>query len=179
MARICQREDGLFPSPAEIAFTCSCPDWASMCKHVAAVLYGIGARLDEQPELLFALRKVDQQDLIADGGQGLPRPRKGPAAGKVLDTDDLSEMFGIDIAPVTPVTPPANRKKPTSVPKLPAVRLKPAPDAEPPALTKPGVVASPAIPKTRKPRIVSRSAAERARIAKRMKEYWVARRAKG
>ena len=57
---VCRPGDGLFPAPKEIEFTCSCPNWASMCKHVAAVLYGIGARLDHQPELLFALRKVDQ-----------------------------------------------------------------------------------------------------------------------
>ena len=102
MARICQEKTGLFPSPAEIAFTCSCPDWASMCKHVAAVLYGIGARLDEQPDLLFALRKVDQQDLIARAGRGLPQTGKGPKAGKVLDAVNLSEMFGIEIAEGAP-----------------------------------------------------------------------------
>ena len=67
MTRLCEEKTGLFPSPKDILFTCSCPDWASMCKHVAAVLYGIGARLDHQPELLFTLRKVDQQDLIANG----------------------------------------------------------------------------------------------------------------
>ena len=49
MTRICRQKTGLFPSPSEIKFTCSCPDWASMCKHVAAVLYGIGARLDTSP----------------------------------------------------------------------------------------------------------------------------------
>ena len=68
MTRLCEEKTGLFPSPKDILFTCSCPDWASMCKHVAAVLYGIGARLDHQPELLFTLRKVDQQDLIAKAG---------------------------------------------------------------------------------------------------------------
>jgi uncharacterized Zn finger protein len=98
MTRICQERTGLFPSPAEIEFTCSCPDWASMCKHVAAVLYGIGARLDEKPDLLFALRKVDQQDLISEAGKGLAQTGTGPKAGKVLDTDDLSEMFGIEMA---------------------------------------------------------------------------------
>ncbi len=100
MARICHDQTGLFPSPAEITFTCSCPDWASMCKHVAAVLYGIGARLDEHPGLLFALRKVDQQDLIVKAGKGLQRAKKGPAAEKVLDASDLSAMFGIEIAQV-------------------------------------------------------------------------------
>jgi len=98
MTRICHEQTGLFPSPAEIKFVCSCPDWAWMCKHVAAVLYGIGARLDEKPDLLFALRKVDHQDLIARAGKGLAHPGKGPKAGKILDAGDLSEMFGIDIA---------------------------------------------------------------------------------
>ena len=76
MARLCEEKTGLFPSPKDIIFTCSCPDWASMCKHVAAVLYGIGARLDHQPELLFTLRKVDQQDLIAKAGSDLSKTRK-------------------------------------------------------------------------------------------------------
>jgi uncharacterized Zn finger protein len=60
MDRVCRTGDGLFPSPAEIKLSCSCPDWADMCKHVAAALYGVGARLDEQPELLFVLRNVDE-----------------------------------------------------------------------------------------------------------------------
>jgi hypothetical protein len=98
MERICRQKTGLFPSPGEIEFGCSCPDWASMCKHVAAVLYGIGARLDERPELLFALRKVDEKDLIAKAGRDLPLARKGPAAGKILGEKGLSEIFGIDVA---------------------------------------------------------------------------------
>ena len=52
-------EQGLFPKPREISFNCSCPDWALMCKHVAAVLYGIGARVDENPFLFFELRGID------------------------------------------------------------------------------------------------------------------------
>jgi len=55
---------GLFPRPSEIELACDCPDWAEMCKHIAAVLYGIGARLDHQPELLFLLRNVDHEELI-------------------------------------------------------------------------------------------------------------------
>ena len=102
MARLCEQKTGLFPSPKDIIFTCSCPDWASMCKHVAAVLYGIGARLDHQPELLFTLRKVDQQDLIANAGADLSKRGRRPAGAKVLASDDLSEMFGIEIAPATP-----------------------------------------------------------------------------
>src|SRR5437870_4708101 len=98
MTRLCEEKTGLFPSPKDIIFTCSCPDWASMCKHVAAVLYGIGARLDHRPELLFMLREVDQQDLIAKAGSDLSTTRKGPGA-KVLASDDLSGMFGIEMAP--------------------------------------------------------------------------------
>ena len=97
MTRLCEEKTGLFPSPQEILFTCSCPDWASMCKHVAAVLYGIGARLDHQPELLFTLRKVDQQDLIAKAGSDISTTRKARTGAKVLETDDLSSMFGIEI----------------------------------------------------------------------------------
>jgi uncharacterized Zn finger protein len=98
MERICRQNTGLFPSPNQIKLSCSCPDWASMCKHVAAVLYGIGARLDKQPELLFRLHEVDEKELIAKASSGLPLVRKGPAAEKVLGGDDLSELFGLDMA---------------------------------------------------------------------------------
>ena len=98
MERICQQRTGLFPSPDEIRLSCSCPDWASMCKHVAAVLYGIGARLDERPELLFKLREVDEKELIARAGTGLPLAKKAPATEKVLAAGDLSEIFGLEMA---------------------------------------------------------------------------------
>ncbi len=105
MERICQQKTGLFPALAEIEFSCSCPDWASMCKHVAAVFYGIGARLDEKPELLFKLRKVDEQDLIAKAGKGLPLVKQGPAEEKVLAADGLSELFGLEISGSTDEPP--------------------------------------------------------------------------
>lgn len=98
MARICRQGEGLFPSPKEIAFDCSCPDWASMCKHVAATLYGVGTRLDAKPELLFLLRQVNEKDLIATAGKALPLAAKVPAAGKVLDDARLGEIFGIEMA---------------------------------------------------------------------------------
>ncbi len=97
MERICLQKTGLFPSPDEIEFSCSCPDWAYMCKHVAAVLYGIGARLDKQPELLFKLREVDQNELIAKAGKELPLSGKEPSAERILGRDDLSELFGLDL----------------------------------------------------------------------------------
>jgi uncharacterized Zn finger protein len=98
MERICRQDNGLFPRPADIRFSCSCPDHASMCKHVAAVLYGVGARLDKQPELLFRLRAVNENELVAQIDQALPMSKTGPAVGKVLDADDLSAMFGLDMA---------------------------------------------------------------------------------
>ena len=64
MQRLTHPEDGLFPQPTEIEMECSCPDWAGLCKHLAAVMYCIGARLDAVPELLFTLRDVDHLDLI-------------------------------------------------------------------------------------------------------------------
>lgn len=73
-----------------------------MCKHVAAVLYGVGARLDDQPELLFTLRNVDANDLVARAGEGLPLPSKGPRAGRVLEYSKLSEIFDIEMANAEP-----------------------------------------------------------------------------
>ncbi len=107
MERICTPNTGLFPAPKEIKFSCSCPDWASMCKHVAAVLYGVGARLDEQPELIFTLRRVDAKDLVTQAGAGLPKSKPGPTAGKVLDDALLADVFGIEMADVAPATKPA------------------------------------------------------------------------
>src|SRR5437764_6670116 len=98
MERICRQQTGLFPAPAEINFSCSCPDWASMCKHVAAVLYGIGARLDEQPELLFRTNQVDEQDLIAKARSGVPLSKGGRLADKVLGGEGSSELFGVEMA---------------------------------------------------------------------------------
>ena len=98
MERICRQDQGLFPKPSDIRFSCSCLDYASMCKHVAAVLYGVGARLDEAPELLFHLRAVNETDLVANIDTELPMSKKAPAAGKLLQVDDVSAMFGLDMA---------------------------------------------------------------------------------
>jgi uncharacterized Zn finger protein len=98
MERICRLNDGLFPAPSEISMECSCPDWAYMCKHVAAVLYGVGARLDLRPELLFRLRQVDERDLITMAGGGSPLARGGPAKEKLLKGANLSELFGLQMA---------------------------------------------------------------------------------
>src|SRR6266540_4336591 len=107
MERICKPKTGLFPGPKEIQFSCSCPDWASMCKHVAAVLYGVGARLDEQPELLFTLRRVNGKDLVTRAGAGLPKTKSGAPVGKVLDDARLA-----DVAPAK--KPTTHRHKSTA-----------------------------------------------------------------
>lgn len=102
MERITRPGTGLFPSPREISFNCSCPDSAAMCKHVAATLYGIGARLDAEPELLFGLRKVDAKELIARAGEtGVP-VQKLPGAGRILDSSKLADLFGIDFGSADP-----------------------------------------------------------------------------
>lgn len=109
MERLCRQDGGLFPRPGEIRFSCSCPDHASMCKHVAAVLYGIGARLDQQPDLLFRLRRVDGAELVAGAAADLPLGTGAPAPDRVLQVDDMGALFGIDMAlPAEPGKAPAN-----------------------------------------------------------------------
>ncbi len=96
MERLCRQDAGLFPKPSDIGFSCSCLDHASMCKHVAAALYGVGARLDRSPELLFRLRAVDEKDLLAKLDQAMPASNR--RAGKILDDNDVSALFGLDMS---------------------------------------------------------------------------------
>ena len=97
MERVCRADDGLFPSPDEIKMRCSCPDWADMCKHVAAALYGVGARLDAKPDLLFELRGVDRSQLISGAGKDLPMTQRAVAEERVLAEDDVAALFGIEM----------------------------------------------------------------------------------
>ena len=94
MSIVTDRTGGLLPLPGQIEMRCDCPDWAGMCKHVAAVLYGVGNRLDSRPELLFTLRKVDANELIA-GDISLPDSVAG--AGKTIADDRIADIFGVDI----------------------------------------------------------------------------------
>ena len=96
MTVVTHRENGLFPHPNEIRFNCNCPDWADMCKHVAAAMYGIGVRLDTEPELLFKLRGVNHEELISmdtavDEITGGRRSRRR----RTLKADALEEVFGV------------------------------------------------------------------------------------
>lgn len=98
MGIVTDRDQGLFPSPKEIELDCSCPDWAEMCKHVAAVLYGVGARLDQRPELLFQLRGVDHAELVSKESARAVLGRTPAAKDRRLDEGNLSQVFGIDLA---------------------------------------------------------------------------------
>ncbi|RKY10152.1 MAG: hypothetical protein DRP56_01645 [Planctomycetota bacterium] len=99
MSIVTDRDKGLMPLPKEISLKCSCPDWAVMCKHVAAAMYGIGSRLDSRPELLFTLRGVNADELITDG---IALPKLEPiAAGNVIADDQISDIFGIEMASQT------------------------------------------------------------------------------
>ncbi|OGV64233.1 MAG: hypothetical protein A3K19_00295 [Lentisphaerae bacterium RIFOXYB12_FULL_65_16] len=111
------RTEGLFPLPGQMSFKCSCPDWAEMCKHVAAVLYGVGSRLDSQPELLFKLRGVDHMALIghAAAAEGIG---KAAAAGsrRKLAAESIADVFGIELdtaaVPAATARAPSTRRKP-------------------------------------------------------------------
>jgi uncharacterized Zn finger protein/DNA-binding XRE family transcriptional regulator len=120
MSVVTDRDKGLFPLPGEISLKCSCPDWAVMCKHVAAALYGVGARLDEAPELLFFLRGVDHEELIsAEAGFAAAVAETKSGRRRIAD-EALADVFGIEIsedaAPVK-TTPPPRHKKTAPKPK--------------------------------------------------------------
>ncbi len=95
MELVTDRDQGLFPKPKEIKMRCSCPDGAYMCKHLAAVLYGVGNRLDSSPELLFVLRGVDHLELIEQAIPSKPIKRKSNAP--TIAADDLGAFFDIEI----------------------------------------------------------------------------------
>src|SRR5712691_10345132 len=132
MDRVCREGDGLFPSPNEIKLSCSCPDWADMCKHVAAALYGVGARLDEKPQLLFVLRGVDENEMLAGAGQDLAISKSAPAAAKVLDDNDVAALFGLEMAEAinsgvpVPAAPKPSRRTKTNKGKASAPAKAPA-----------------------------------------------------
>jgi uncharacterized Zn finger protein len=115
LRRLTDSKKGLFPAPSEIRLSCSCPDGASLCKHLAAVLYGVGHRLDSEPDLFFRLRGVNQQDLISEA---LTTQSVDAALGldheSALDSGDLESIFGIDLVTSGQASKPPARKKATN-----------------------------------------------------------------
>lgn len=117
MEIVAHRREGLFPLPGEMKFTCDCPDWADMCKHVAAVLYGVGARLDHAPEMLFTLRGVNHEELV-DVSAAVADVAAAGTSRRRIAASGLADVFGIDLAeaggtvPETPAVVPAKKSKP-------------------------------------------------------------------
>lgn len=111
MEVVSDKKQGLFPLPGEIEFDCSCPDYASMCKHIAAVLYGVGSRLDTRPELLFLLRGVDQDELITADAEGAIDNTLKSRGGKQIDAGDLGDIFGIELTAPVDTPKPATKRK--------------------------------------------------------------------
>ena len=123
MSIVTDSAQGLFPKPGDIGMSCSCPDWATMCKHVAAVLYGVGARLDTQPELLFTLRNLEHGELIAAAADLGAAPAK--SRRKRIAEADLSGVFGIEWA---------EEARPAEAPRARLARKpRAAAEAKPPA----------------------------------------------
>jgi uncharacterized Zn finger protein len=119
LAIVTNKETGLFPSPEEIQFDCSCPDWADMCKHVAATLYGVGALLDKKPELFFTLRGVDHLELI-DTSVSIVTDKKD---SDTLDEGNLEDIFGIELSDSLEMKPQSQK---SNAPKKSPKRKKAA-----------------------------------------------------
>jgi uncharacterized Zn finger protein len=130
MERVCSKGDGLFPAPEEIALSCSCPDWADMCKHVAAALYGVGARLDQKPELLFVLRNVDEQELLA-GASGDLSFGQATSGAKLLNDGDVAALFGLEMAETAGDPPSSKSQKDWKPRRLPASERPQTPNQKP------------------------------------------------
>lgn len=135
MEVLCHRTEGLFPATRELTMRCSCPDGAWLCKHLAAVLYGIGARLDHAPELLFTLRGVEVAALAAEAGKVGALAGK-PAGGARLAREELADVFGIELegGPVAPPPQATARARGAAKPR--------------PRTRKAGAVPPPAAPRT-------------------------------
>lgn len=91
-------EGGLFPTPREISFGCSCPDWALMCKHVAAALYGVGARLDEDPTLFFLLRGIETNrfvDVVIANRIETMLSNANKPSSRIIQDANLTDLFGV------------------------------------------------------------------------------------
>jgi len=162
MQIVTRPERGLFPTPKEIDLDCSCPDWADLCKHVAASLYGVGARLDQNPELLFLLRGVDPAELITQASAAeTVRQSAGADGATAMSETEIADVFGIELAAPAPASGHADISipKPAGVPKPPAAVARKPKKAAPSKASQP-------------------SSAERAKIFARAQAKWAKAREK-
>jgi uncharacterized Zn finger protein len=137
MRVVTNQKNGLFPSPSQIDLDCSCPDWADMCKHVAAALYGVGARLDEAPHLLFQLRGVNPEELVSAVSVAEATQQTGaPTSVPGLSDAELGDVFGIELASPSTATPALPQKRGTVKP-TPRAAKKVQAKAKPKTRTKP------------------------------------------
>jgi len=191
MQIVTRPERGLFPTPKEIELDCSCPDWADLCKHVAASLYGVGARLDKSPELLFLLRGVDPADLISKASAAeAVRQTAATDRAPVLTDKELTDVFGIELAEAQapakikePATPPNQTSVPVSIQKPPAKppkkagrRISSAARAKIAATARARWATARKQVAGHRPAVRKMSVAARARIAAAMKARWAAAR---
>jgi uncharacterized Zn finger protein len=121
MSVVTDPKTGLFPGPREIRLGCTCPDFAHLCKHVASALYGVGIRLDDEPELLFKLRGVDHMELI-DAAVKAPQGTGDTGSRMTLANDQLADVFGIEMAPTAKQVVPPEPKVIRAVKRAPAKR---------------------------------------------------------
>jgi len=109
--------EGLFPKSEEIQFTCTCPDGVNLCKHIAAVLYGVGSKLDNDSQLFFTLRGVTVNDLVTEVVEATRRElmeKTSNNSRRFIDDADVSRLFGISMQQVSvPKEQTKDRKKKT------------------------------------------------------------------
>ncbi len=90
---------------------------------MAAALYGVGSRLDGQPDLLFLLRHVDPQELIRQAGSvPVADGESALRAEQRLETQDLGSLFGIELddAPIAGPSLAADKSRAATKPPAPA-----------------------------------------------------------
>jgi uncharacterized Zn finger protein len=168
METVTRHGEGLFPLPRQISLRCSCPDAASMCKHVAATLYGVGARLDNEPELLFRLRHVEPQELIRQAGNV---PAMAPSVTQgALDGADLSALFGIDLDDASAAA--TARSSPALVPSR--KRSREPKSVEVPVSAVPAKTSKQAAPRRARSKTVTAGELIARGVARHMIQNWIA-----
>ena len=140
LERLCDGQQGMFPSPNEVKIRCSCPDYATLCKHAAATLYGVGHLLDSQPEIFFQLRGVDQNELVTEAFNHDPTTQLSAQDSETeIAAEDLESIFGINFASTAPSVPgnePVAETRQKSTTSKKSVKAKPQSVKKSPSATK-------------------------------------------